>query len=459
MKLDSELFTNLFYELKNLSLKNNIEFQLYLENGNFLFLEVQNQNLAKFETSTWTRGTLKLISEGIHASTTFENLEPKSIEKYYRLTFENLNFLKKNKIPNKFTKLQNPDSKNIETSTTTNISKCNEISFTDKVNLLLELETQTINANPLVHSSNLTAYIEIYTSERVLNSLGLDRSFEKKVYSMDLRPIIKNDKQIKRGRLTQSNFDFYKLNVEKFAITEVQNTVQQLNPQSIQSGSYPILIDREASPRILKMLESYFSAQAVDENTSLFQYKINEQVASNLLTIIDDPHTMDGTAYRPFDSEGTTSQKTILIENGILKNYLSNLEYSEKLNIPNTGHGTNKHGDSFISPTNLYIQAGHYPLNDLINHYPKFIYITKFIGPLHSTFKSSTGDFSIPCQGFLYVNGKSLYPVDQFIISGNILSLINKIVSVGNNYGIYHTDRWAPDLLFESMDIASKSEL
>jgi PmbA protein len=203
------------------------------------------------------------------------------------------------------------------------------------------------------------------------------------------------------------------------------------------------------------MISSYFSAKEVHEGKSLFEGKLGQQIASEKFELIDDPFEMKGTGVRPFDDEGAPSKKTDLIERGTLKNFLTNLEFASRMKLPHTSHAARGPSSSMdISPTNLVVQKGTKSLNELLSSSAKVVYLTNFSGGLHAGFKESTGDFSMPAEGFLYENGESVGPIDQFVMSGNVLDLLLEIVDLGDEYNEPGSSMICPDVLIKSLSFA-----
>ncbi len=239
-------------------------------------------------------------------------------------------------------------------------------------------------------------------------------------------------------------------------VTEaVKKAVSRLGAKRVPTGTYAIVIDRSQFPMILQMLSGYFSAKSVHEGRSLFAGKQGQKIASGKFQLRDDPFEVTGTALRPFDDEGAPSQKTVLFENGVFKNFLTNIEYAQKMNLPHTAHARRSPASQQgISPTNLIVEKGTTPLSELLIAYDKVIYLTKFAAGLHAGFKEATGDFSMPAEGFLYENGKNQGPIEQFVVSGNVLDLLRDIVDVGNQYNKPGTSMICPDVLVKPQSVA-----
>jgi PmbA protein len=136
-----------------------------------------------------------------------------------------------------------------------------------------------------------------------------------------------------------------------------------------------------------------------------------------------------------------------LIEQGILKQFLTDSVHAQKMNLPHTASAARgPRSELGIGPSNLLVSTGQDSLEQLLSRYPRVIYITEFKG-FHSSYQKGSGDFSFPSEGELWENGKKVGPLAEFVTSGNILELLSSIEAVSAR--IRHTDRsiQAPDLL------------
>jgi PmbA protein len=203
------------------------------------------------------------------------------------------------------------------------------------------------------------------------------------------------------------------------------------------------------------MFVGYLSAKNVFEKKSLFAGKLGQIMASAKFSLYDDPFETSCTSVRPFDSEGAPSQRTTLFENGVLKNFFTNLEFASKLGLPHTAHAARGPSSAMdIGPTNLIVAKGSASLEELLARYPRAVHLTHFAGGLHAGFKESTGDFSMPAEGFLYENGMKVGAVDQFVMSGNILTLLMDIEDVSSEQSRAGTSVLCPDVLVRSLSFA-----
>ncbi|MGZ3769737.1 MAG: TldD/PmbA family protein [Bdellovibrio sp.] len=333
--------------------------------------------------------------------------------------------------------------------------KIEDVSMAQKLEVARLLEEACLSKDTRIQSVPHSSFSESVSFKRILNSEGLDQSFKHKYYTGYAYPLAKEGESSKmdgEGFFVRS---FNQINTDEVTTDGVRYALSRLNAQKLPTGNYPVVIDRRQFPMILQMIYQYFSAKEVHEGKSLFKGKLGQKTASEKLNLEDNPFEMRGAAFRPFDDEGAASQKTVLIENGVLKNYLTNLHYAKMMDLPHTANAARSPASQqSIAPTNLVVSAGTKTLKELLSSHSKVVHLTEFSGGLHAGFKDSTGDFSMPAEGFLYENGKCIGPIDQFVMSGNVLDLLRDIEEIGNEYNKPGSSMICPDVLIKSLSFA-----
>ena len=193
-----------------------------------------------------------------------------------------------------------------------------------------------------------------------------------------------------------------------------------------------ILLENIAAANLLETFTGIFSGENVQKGRSLLKNKLGEAIGSQQLNIIDDPFMLKGVANRSFDSEGVASQKTSIIEEGILKSLLHNLKTAEKEGVQSTGHGykSSYKGTMTVAPSNFYIQPGLNKYEDLISSLDEGLVITELEG-LHSGANPVSGDFSLAAKGYYVRSGKIERPVNQITIASNFYEVLKNIEAIG----------------------------
>jgi PmbA protein len=330
-----------------------------------------------------------------------------------------------------------------------------EIAVEDKIAKALELEATALDFDPRISSVPYNGFAETKRWRRILNSAGLDKEFKQSYYSGYVYPLAKQGETSKIEGKSFVARKFADTNAAAVAREASEKVLSHLGAQKLVTGKYPVVMDREVARDLIGMLGGYFSAKNIFEKKSLLQGKLGQRMASSRINLLDDPLDKRVLGARPFDAEGSASRPTVLIEKGVIKNFLTNLEYADKMNLPPTASASRgPTSDMDIAASNLILSKGESSLPDLLKRHAKTIHLTSITGGLHSGFKYSTGDFSLPGEAFLYENGTCVGPVDQFVFSGNIFEMLRDVEDLGREYCDFSGSTLVPDLLIKELSFA-----
>jgi len=177
---------------------------------------------------------------------------------------------------------------------------------------------------------------------------------------------------------------------------------------------------------LLGFLFACVSGVAVYQKTSFLQDKLGKKIADDRITIYDDGLIPGLLGTTPFDSEGVPTKKTIVVEQGVLKNYLCNTYAAQKLKLVSTG---NAEGTG-VTPHNFYLTAGNIPPDQIISSMDKGLILIRTLG--HGL-NPVTGDISRGAYGLWVEKGEIAYPVSEITISGNLAEILRAIETIGND--------------------------
>ncbi|MBP8315057.1 TldD/PmbA family protein, partial [Clostridium neonatale] len=266
----------------------------------------------------------------------------------------------------------------------------------------------------------------------IINSKGLNLKNERNSLSAYVIPIIEADgeKYDGMGYVLAQKLDDIK--PDELAKQAIEEATSRIGGKSIPSGNYKIIINNEAMVSLLGTFSSIFNSEQAQKGLSLLQGKEGEIIASDIVTLIDDPHLKDGLGTCSFDDEGVATYTKEIVTNGKLNTLLYNLKTANKAGVKSTGNGFKSSYASTVgvSETNFYIKPGEKTFDELCEIVKDGVIITEFAG-LHSGASSVTGDFSLAAKGFMIENGKKTFPVEQITIAGNFFTLLKDIEEVG----------------------------
>lgn len=205
----------------------------------------------------------------------------------------------------------------------------------------------------------------------------------------------------------------------------VDRALGKCGQSKIGSGRYEMVVENRAVANLMgAMLGGPMSGASLQQKTSCYEGKLGEPVASDKLTIADDPFIPGALGSSLYDGEGMTTKKRVIIEKGVLKTFFIDNYYARKLGVEPTMGGA----------CNLVYELGDKSFDQLVQSISKGIIVNQFIG---GNSNSTTGDFSYGIMGQYVENGKIIQPVNEMNISGNLLDFMMKLDQVGNDPYLY----------------------
>ncbi|HIB56428.1 MAG TPA: TldD/PmbA family protein, partial [Alphaproteobacteria bacterium] len=204
------------------------------------------------------------------------------------------------------------------------------------------------------------------------------------------------------------------------------------------------------APQALETKSDKKSGAAIARGTSILKDKMNEQIFSAGVDIIDDPLRKRGLSSRPFDGEGVLGESRAIVKNGVLSTWLLDTRSARQLKLRSTGHasrGTSTPPNP--GPTNLYVSAGTTSRDNLIANVDNGFYVTEMMG---MSFNNITGDYSRGASGFWIDNGELVYPVNEMTVAGNIKDMFLQLTPADDLSFRYGID--APTLRIDGMTVA-----
>lgn len=330
------------------------------------------------------------------------------------------------------------------------------VSVEDKINFLLTAEKTAFNMDPRVKNVNYCVLGSGSSDIIIKNSKGLDLSNKSNSIYAYMAVVVQENDIIKNASAYIVTDDFSEMDPIALAKEAVEKAIIKLNPIELKSNNYKIIIENDTFADLLGAMSGIFSAEAVQKGVSKFKGKLNEVVANNIVTIIDDPHLDKGYGSASFDAEGVPTIRKNLIENGILKTFIHNLKTAKKDGISSTGNAAKGgyKGTMGVSTFNLFLEKGEKSLDDLIKNIKSGILITGFSG-LHSGLNSISGDFSLATEGLFIENGKIVAPLNQFTTAGNFFDVLKNIEEIGSDLKFNLSAVGSPSVVINNLSISS----
>lgn len=316
------------------------------------------------------------------------------------------------------------------------------------------------SADPAVIDGSETQAVSESSTVAIVNSKGLDIRYENKASVLVLSAVVSDGDEmsdsyeIKAGELSA-------LDIPEIAGKAVSDAKSKLKADVAPTGSYPVIFAPPAMSALLGTYASVFSSEAAAKGLSKLAGKEGKLIASEEVTLVDDPFYKDSIMPASFDDEGSPTYTKNVIENGVLNTLLYNLKTAHAAGRETTGNAAKSSYDSKVGirPFTMYLAPGDLTEEELIKKAGNGVYIDS-LGGLHAGANVISGDFSLQSEGFMIENGVKTKAVKSFTVAGNFYELLKQITDVSNEVklrGIGGKTAFAsPAVLCSGLSIAGK---
>lgn len=310
----------------------------------------------------------------------------------------------------------------------------------EKVNLAKSIAEEVLGKDERIISIS-SSYSDSENFAYRLASNGFEGESKSTRYSLSASVSIRGEGEARPSSYWYESSLFFDDLVKKdIGKKALERVLQKLGQKKVQSGKYTMVVDPINSGSALRPLLSALYGSALQQKNSFLLDKLNQKVASDKLTLMDEPHLIKSFGARYFDNEGVATERRPVFEQGTLKTYFIDTYNAMKMGVEPT----------ISSPSLLILQTGSKDLDGLVAGVEKGILVTGFNG---GNCNSSTGDFSYGIEGFLIENGKLTQPIAEMNVTGNMITLWASLVETGNDPRLNSSWR-IPSLVFEGVDFS-----
>lgn len=281
-------------------------------------------------------------------------------------------------------------------------------------------------------------YQESRRSSQIYNSLN--ESTHQELYLVSLVAIITTqlDDQIFSSTAILSGatgFELFTESAVRALIDKaVRQSLQNLTAETVCGGVMPVVISSSAGGTLVhEAIGHSLEGDLASDNMSLFSHKLGQKIANSKLTIIDDATLPTNRGSFEFDDEGTPAQRKVLIEDGILKTFMTDRLSAMKLGTQSTGNGRRQSYEyrPIVRMTNTFIAPGSEHPDDIIHSVKNGLFVKDMGGGQVNTVN---GDFVFDCtEAYLIKNGQIDKPVKKATLIGNCGEIMQSIERIGSD--------------------------
>lgn len=303
----------------------------------------------------------------------------------------------------------------------------------DKVGLALRLEAAVRGADPRISGIESAEYVDSISEAAIATTTGM------RSVSRDTGCYVATYAMAEERGETQTGFGFSvgrdpgKLDVERAATDAAQRATRMLGAVKPSSERVTVVLDPWVTAQFLGILGFTLNGESVLKGRSLFAERLGEDVASSVITLVDDPTDTRAFTATETDGEGLATRRNELIANGVLQKFVHNAYTARRMGTVSTGSAVRGFKSTpSVGCMATMLQPGTASPEELIARVGEGVLVQEVAG-LHSGVNPISGDFSTGAEGLRIRGGTVGEPLREFTIASTLQKMLKDIDAVGND--------------------------
>ena len=305
-----------------------------------------------------------------------------------------------------------------------------EVPVAEKLDFVLQQEQESKKADPRVNSSEIT-YNDVVLHKIIANSEGTY------INEVAVRSIARAMVYAKEGALRQSGykakgdstgFELFEGGAD-IGLTAAAQAVSLLDTKPAPFGTFDALLDPSLAGVFAHEAFGHASeADAVISCTSILADKLQQKIGSDAVTIVDDP-SLPSYGHMAYDDEGILTRRKVLMEQGVLRTYLTDVETGSRLGLGSNGSARAQRYDAppIVRMSNTFFEPGNYSFEELLEGFSG-IY---FIGWQYGYTTPTTGMLTFKSrEAYLVERGELRDHLRDAALSAMTLEILNNITAI-----------------------------
>jgi PmbA protein len=238
---------------------------------------------------------------------------------------------------------------------------------------------------------------------------------------------------------------------EQVGRTAAGRALRRLGARQVATGEFPVVFDPETAAEILGTFFSAISGYAVFRNATFLKDRLGEEVASSLLTVLDDGRRVRGLGARPFDGEGLPTRRNLPVERGVLRHWLCDSYSARRIGAWPTGSARRGvSGGPSVGAGDLCFEPGISSPDEIVGGVARGLLVTDLVG---FGVNVVTGDYSQGAVGHWIENGRLTHAVHEVTIAGNLREMLRDVDAVGNDL-VFRGSSASPTIRIRRMTVS-----
>lgn len=324
----------------------------------------------------------------------------------------------------------------------------------DKIALAIELERLVRGADERIEGVRTTSYGDGWAESVLATSTGIVGADRGASCSVATQPLARADGETQTGTAHDAGRDPAALDLERVAREAADRATRLLGATKPPSGRLTILLEPRLALTLLGVVSGMLSGDSVVKGRSPFGDRVGEPIASELLTLVDDPTRPESLASEEIDGEGLACRPNPLISGGVLEGFLRDSTTGRRMGMPSTASAVRSTRSlPGVGAQVLVMSPGRRNLDELVAGIDHGLFVNAFSG-LHSGVNAVSGDFSVGADGLMIRDGSVAEPVRELTLASTLQRLLLDVVEVGADLEWLSSGHAACSLVIDDVSVS-----
>ncbi len=302
-----------------------------------------------------------------------------------------------------------------------------------KIDLALRLEREVVDSDPRVTGVRVAAWGDSAGEVAYAASSGVSVFDRGTSCSIGVQALAGADGETQTGAAGDAARSLEALDIDRVIREASERSTRLLGATKPPSARLTILLEPRLAMTLLGIVAGMVDGESVLKGRSPFADRVGEQIASPLLTFVDDPTDSGSIAATAYDGEGLACRRNVLIDDGVLGGFLHNSYTARRMGTASTGSALRgSRSLPGVGAQVLVMEPGTRSFDELVASIDLGLYVNAFSG-LHSGVNPVSGDFSVGADGLMIRGGALAEPIREVTLASTLQRLLLDIVEVGGD--------------------------
>lgn len=315
----------------------------------------------------------------------------------------------------------------------------------EKVAMALEVESRVRRGDPRVSEVPFADYGDAMTEEAVVSTLGVRASARRNWCSVSVQAIASDMGDAATSTGFAVSRDPAALDTDRAVRDALDRSVRLIGARPVRSGQFTVVMDARVTAAFLAVIAGALSGERAHRGQSFLEGRTGENVAADLVSIVEDPTDPAALGASSYDAEGLACRRHLLVAGGVLERFVYDTYASRLAGSRRAGEQVERAGEHqpagsavrsgfgsapMAGCRAISLQPGDMTLDQVLRQVRSGLFVQSVTG-IHSGVNPVSGDFSVGAEGLMIRDGSLAEPVRKVTVASTLQRMLQSVLVVG----------------------------